>query len=313
MSEEVGVTEKSVAIVAMGPSKEMWIRRMHRNDDPAFFTHVMNGRMGQIVPETEKLREMLLHGFHDLNLDDNQKGWLMGMAEAFSPNEEQREMIAHFTADIGKQATINEVGAPYTHVWGINHMGKVLKGLDMIFAMDDLRVEQHRWETMLTGETPIMSCEAYPEYNSLKYPLSEIVQFLGGEMYLVNSCCYALAYALYEGYTRVGLYGCDFHYPGIEQNEQARSNLEWLIGRAEMMGVKIEIAEGSTVMNRHKPAEFYGFATQPIVDHFDGTESVFDPAKKIWNKRPKAMPTVTSVPEENLLKPKPKKKRVRAK
>lgn len=275
---------ESVAIVAMGPSKEAWFKRAYRGDDPAFYAHVFRQRLGQLVPSEQDMHNNMVRGFSDVRLTPEQEAWLDGMAKAFSPDLDQQKMIADFAEILGKQATIDEVGEHYDHVWGVNHMGKLLKDLDMIFAMDDLRVEQFRYGAMLTGDVPIMTCKAYDEYNSIEYPLSEVVNdVLDGEKYITNSVCYAVAYAMLKGYKRIGLYGCDFHYPGIEKSEQARGNCEWLLGRCEERGIQIEIAEGSTLMDRHKIPQFYGYAEQPVLDNPDGTKSKFNPETKVWD------------------------------
>lgn len=274
----------SVAIIAMGPSKESWFKRAYRGDDPAFYAHVFRQRLQQLVPPEQVLHNNMVRGFADVNLTPEQQAWLDGMAKAFTPDLDQQKMIDDFADILGRQATIDEVGEPYDQVWGINHMGKLLKDLDMIFAMDDLRHERFRYGDMLTGDVPIMTCTKYDEYNCIEYPLSEVINnVLDGEKYITNSVCYAVAYAIYKGYKRIGLYGADFHYPGIEKSEQARANCEWLLGRAEERGIQIEIAEGSTLMDRHKVPQFYGFAEQPIIDNPDGTQTKFNPEMKTWD------------------------------
>lgn len=253
-------THPSVAIVAMGHSNQAWLRRMYNNNSE-FFAHVVHERLKKLFMDRDDLAGLIRGAFADMPemLDE-----AAGMAETFSITPEESESLEGFAKHIGEQITTREIGEAYDKVWAINHMGKVLKGVDMIFAMDDLRREKERYNEMLEGDIPIMTSRAYPEFNSLEYPLDAVVEDLGW-VYFTNTVIYAIAYAIHKGYKRIGLYGCDFHDPTNVKSEDARANAEFFLGIAHERGVKLEVAEGSTTMNMHKPQALYGYAEQPII------------------------------------------------
>ncbi len=270
-SAESETTLDSVAIVAMGASNQSWFKRAYNGDNYDFFGNIMRERFDKLLPSKEELRDRLRAGFKGVPLNEIQEKWLDDAAESFSPDEEQRKVIDQAAWAMGEQVTIAEIGLPYDEVWAINHMGKVLKDVDMIIAMDDLRVEKYRYGDMLTGDIPILTSKAYPEFPAaFEFPVNDAVDDLGW-MYFTNSVVYGISYAMLKGVKRIGLYGCDFHYPGAARSEQARANAEFLLGVAHQRGITIEVPPGSTTMDMHVPTKFYGYAEQPTITRKDGT------------------------------------------
>ena len=81
------------------------------------------------------------------------------------------------------------------------------------------------------------------------YPYDDIVDYFGTE-YIASSHSYMLVYALYHGYTKVHIYGTHF-YPGISTSADdlyERCGLEYWIGRANGMGVEVEVHGGDLLI-----------------------------------------------------------------
>ncbi len=231
---------RSVAIVAMGASNQQWFRRCYRGGSPEFFQKTVMDNFGHA-----------LRGYQ------------------IAPEEEN--MLRAIAQKAGERKLLQEIGPPFDEVWAINHMGKMLKDIDLIIAMDDLRHEKERYEGMMNGEIPILTSTVYPEFNCIEYPLREVinelhpgnVSYLG--TYFRNTVSFAVAYAIYKGFDRISLYGCDFYYDGGVKTEEARANCEFWLGFAHARGIKIEVSEGSTTLDMNKPQKLYGYAEQPQI------------------------------------------------
>lgn len=88
--------------------------------------------------------------------------------------------------------------------------------------------------------------------NSIGYPIDEF-EMLFGRKYFRSSFDYMIAMALAEGYTTIGVYGFDMA-SGSEYGYQ-RPSAEYWIGRAEGMGVKIELPLNPNLLR----GSVYGF------------------------------------------------------
>lgn len=272
----------SVAIVAMGPSNQAWFKRLYNNDNPGYFAHEMKLKFAELLKQRVQVNARE-GGAGPIPLLDQK------LAEAvalITPPEENYAKLSAMCDDMGKIICEEEIGPPFDEVWGINHMGKVLKDVDKLFVMDDLKVQQHRYAEMLDRDVPIITSKAYPEFpTSVSYPLDDVLADIGW-LYFTNTVVYAVAYAIHKKFKRIGLFGCDFHYPGVDQSEQARANCEFLLGIAHQRGIKVEVAKGSTTMDQNKITVMYGYAEQPIIHRPDGLIMEFDYKKKGWSVRP---------------------------
>ena len=288
---------KSVAIVAMGTSNQVWLKRSYRGDSSDFFTKVIAERFQKCVS--------------DIGVTQQEAAVLKGISKT-----------------LAKRKMVQEVGLPFDQVWGINHIGKVLRksekpgdgGLTLIIAMDDLRKEKERYGDMLTGDIPIMTSKAYPEFpKSIEYPIRDIVKFLHKPVaehacdqmikileeskarvsketiqsirdwahnsstisfmgdYIRNSVTAAVILAAYTGFGRIALYGADFYYDeNSGKSEQARANCEFWMGFCHALGIKLEVAIGSTTLDMNKPRGLYGYAEQPPLPFNDTQDFIPD-------------------------------------
>lgn len=145
-------------------------------------------------------------------------------------------------------------------VWAINALGGVLD-CDLIFHMDDVRVQEIRAEAMPGSNIeamlqwlrkhpgPIMTSRAVEGYPGLvEFPLEEVLAEFGN-VYFNSTVAYAVAYAVWLGVKKISLFGCDFTYPNLHQAEQGRGCVEFWLGRATERGIEIGLPQSTTLMD----------------------------------------------------------------
>lgn len=143
-----------------------------------------------------------------------------------------------------------------TEVWGVNKVYRMARKLDKLFITDGRkqpdRSDSWNFDELNGLNIPIVSLHRFPEIKRLTvYPYTKIIErFDGlGKEFFTNSICYMMAYALYKGYEKISLYGIDMATALEYQLE--RGGIEYWIGRAEGMGVKVENTKDSMLC---KPA-----------------------------------------------------------
>lgn len=161
-------------------------------------------------------------------------------------------------------------------IWGINSVGGII-AYDRLFLMDDIKeklvpLAEKDSESMPGGllqwlpehKGPIYTSTVYPEWPGLvEYPLRDVIQSVGCP-YLNSSVAFAVALAIHENISAIGLYGCDFTYPDRHIAEAGRACVEFLLGIAGSRGIKVSVASNSTLMNANLvPGDrFYGYKDQ---------------------------------------------------
>lgn len=146
-------------------------------------------------------------------------------------------------------------------VWGINAVASVIN-CDRAFHMDDIRIQEiraaalpdsniaHMVKWLKTAPGPIYTSRAHPEYPGLvDFPLEDVLNKVGGIAYLNSTPAYALALAEAEGVERLSLFGLDYTYANKLHAEKGRGCVEYWIGRAIARGVKVSIADSSTLLD----------------------------------------------------------------
>ena len=124
-------------------------------------------------------------------------------------------------------------------VWGINDVPAMYpdKHFDKLFAFDPMEKVSTGSEDlkfMKSTGIPIVSVQKYADE---KYPIEEIKKKFG-RTYFMASVAYAIAYALLYGYEKINLYGTDYKLP---EYLKGKGSVEYWIGRAESMGVIVEV------------------------------------------------------------------------
>jgi hypothetical protein len=132
-------------------------------------------------------------------------------------------------------------------VWSATHMNPVPAISAKVWAEQDafLRTDHGR---------PIYMQKKYPEYpNSVAFPLKEIEGLFpvtvnrAFRRYNTNALTYVISLALMQGVTDLAIYGADMR--GNEEYAAQRPAVEYWLGVATGMGVKVTIPEASGLLN----------------------------------------------------------------
>lgn len=159
------------------------------------------------------------------------------------------------------------------HTWVINSYASVFEH-ELVFHMDDVRVQEKRAKNgnqkvqgllsaLKSSRTPVMTSTPHEDYPMLiPFPLKEVLDRYGS-VYFNNTVAYAVAYAHYIGVEELYVFGVDFTWPNVHEAESGRGCVEYWLGRAEANGMKVRVANGSTLMdsrNRMKgEVRLYGY------------------------------------------------------
>lgn len=234
----------SVAIVAMGASSQEWFARHYRHGSEATYKHQLQGTIGEAISN-------------------------------FNVTEDHVDRISYAIDEIAREQAVKDTGHQYDEVWGISHMGGELRELDMVFAMDDMRLKGSHWPRAVERDVPLMTSTVYPEFpRAVEYPLGDVIEDLG-LIYLKNTVSYALAYAIHMKYERVGVFGVDFFYENSKLTERGMGCFMFYAGIAHSRGIQLDIARNSATMDNDRPNTLYGYAEQPVIQLKDG-EASFD-------------------------------------
>lgn len=147
---------------------------------------------------------------------------------------------------LAKGATKNQCPFDGAEVWGVNDVGSSpeFKGkkIDRIFTFDPRSPE------FLAEARSVAPIWSWRDYADVKYPLDDVIKHFKSQ-YFTNTISYMIALAVYEGFTRIRMYGVDAPYGGIYFME--KSGLEYWIGRAQEAGIEVITAEGSDLLRTH--------------------------------------------------------------
>jgi len=184
-------------------------------------------------------------------------------------------------------------------VWAINALGDVVQ-CDLVFHMDDVRVQELRAQAapqsniaamvdwLKTSPVPVITSRAHPAYPALReFPLEDVINALG-YAYFNGTAAYAVAYAIFQGATKISLFGCDFSYANSHQAEKGRGCLEFWLGFAAARGIELGFADRTSLLDTiDEPADdgvlnVYGYDfDRVLIDVVDGAAQVrFEPKEK---------------------------------
>lgn len=178
-------------------------------------------------------------------------------------------------------------------VWTCNAGFRIWRH-DLVFVMDDLELEAHRWpkygHDLQHHDRPIITSKAYrPWPNAFEYPFLQICKALrlqGFDRYFFNSVPYMLAYALFIGVKHVTLFGADYWHPSIgNAREGDIENAHWWLGFLRAKGVGLSITNNSTMMGvRNAGRPLYGYRFDPRLD-MDRAEQAAEMTQRDNHKR----------------------------
>jgi hypothetical protein len=95
--------------------------------------------------------------------------------------------------------------------------------------------------------------------NGIPYPLDEVKAIFPRRDFLECTVSYMIAYAIWKGYERIGLWGC--HFTGKDEYQYQLPSVTWLLGYAEAHEIEVYICPGGPLMASGYNAGRYG------VDH----------------------------------------------
>ena len=162
-------------------------------------------------------------------------------------------------------------GKYFDEVWVINSMMVPIKH-DRVFMMDPasrfldtenagLQTEAMR-KALKDHSGPIYTCTLDKRVpGAVLYPLEEVVKDTG-RCYFNNTVPYAVAFAIYHKVTHLYLYGIDYSYKSnVVMAEAGRACTEFWLSAAVARGMKVEVAQDSTLLDTNVPEEekLYGY------------------------------------------------------
>lgn len=167
----------------------------------------------------------------------------------------------------------------FDEVWAINSMAGVIFH-DRVFMMDPssrfLDSDDSGTQTGIMAKVlkehkgPIYTCELDERCSGLvEFPLEEVMNACQTG-YFNNTVAYAIGFAIAAKVGEIHLYGIDFSYKGyVHFAEAGRANCEFLLSVAITRGIKIGIAQDSSLLDTNEPVQskLYGYhrLAEPLV------------------------------------------------
>jgi precorrin-6B methylase 2 len=164
---------------------------------------------------------------------------------------------------------------PAWDIWGLAWHTSALKRTSLLFDIHDpgfkaeapyrLHYNSHKNQKYIdkvnASGVPIM-CDpkALASFtNGIPYPLDEVRAVFPQRDFLECTISYMLAYAIWKGYERIGLWGC--HFTGKDEYLYQLPSVTWLLGFAEANEIEVVIGPGGPLLASGYNAGRYG------VDH----------------------------------------------
>lgn len=97
-----------------------------------------------------------------------------------------------------------------------------------------------------------------PYCDLTNYPIKEVVEYFGVD-YFTNTVDYAIALAIYRGFTEIDLYGVNMAF-GSEY-EFEKPGVEFWIGQAMGRGIKVNVFGSESTILKTRDGLLYGYGT----------------------------------------------------
>lgn len=178
---------------------------------------------------------------------------------------------------------------PEYEIWGLNQLYRFIPRADRWFDihrdfMSAVAEGTDYWGWLTACEIPIYMVDTHaPIPMSVRYPIERMIEHYGQD-YFTSTIAYALALAIYEGFTTIALYGIDL-VVGKEYIDQ-RPCAEFYIGWACAKGVTVEIPKASALC---KQRYRYGYQDEPegpirVHDLLERRRKIADEREKLYNR-----------------------------
>lgn len=146
---------------------------------------------------------------------------------------------------------------PSGDLWALNDLYKFQPGIDCLFFLHNLKYHTGRddidvttggdiYEAKKLNIPRIIGVEEIPEHGIEAYPMQEIIEEFGVKEYYTDTIDYMIALAIYEGYKKINLIGCDYLAQDLLHANSKESTLFW-IGVAVGRKVDLTIPKMSTL------------------------------------------------------------------
>ena len=100
-----------------------------------------------------------------------------------------------------------------------------------------------------------------PYTDLTNYPLQEVIECFGVD-YFSNTVDYALALAIYEGFTEIHLYGVNMAFES--EYEFEKPGVEFWIGQAMGRGIKVVVHGNESTILKTRDGKLYGYGIEQI-------------------------------------------------
>jgi hypothetical protein len=97
-----------------------------------------------------------------------------------------------------------------------------------------------------------------PYTDLTNYPLQEVINYFGVD-YFTNTVDFALALAIYEGFTEIDLYGVNMVFGSEYEFEKA--GVEYWIGQAMGRGINVHVFGDTSSILKTRDGLLYGYGT----------------------------------------------------
>ena len=153
-------------------------------------------------------------------------------------------------------------------IWGVND-AFLRTDCDKVFHMHDLNVFKEDDRTASSVRLTVQKANENPDIeffttvkfkdipHAKEYPLDEITEFTGVN-YFACTIDYCIAYAIYKGYEKIRLFGVNMSEQ-VEEYRNQKPSVEYWIGRAEGLGISVELQHKYTSIMKTRDGLLYGY------------------------------------------------------
>lgn len=161
---------------------------------------------------------------------------------------------------------------PEWEIWGLAWHTASLERIDLLFDIHDpgfkgeapyrLHYNSHLNRRYLdkvnkSGTPIVCDQKALASFtNGIAFPLDEVRSIIPPRDFLECTVSYMIAYAIFRGAKRIGLWGC--HFTGRDEYQYQLPSTTWLLGYAEAIGIEIVIGPGGPLLASGYDAGRYG-------------------------------------------------------
>ena len=152
-------------------------------------------------------------------------------------------------------------------MWGLPWDEEAWPYLTRAFEMHDMRLLESAHCRRRPGyfdrlqEMPCLYMQESYWPTVERYPFEAVAESVG-QAYWNSSIAYAMALAIHEGASEIGVYGVDMK--GDDEFGYQKPNMEYLVGVARGKGIKVSIPDASPLCKFQQGAKFYNHTPEYV-------------------------------------------------